>query len=87
MVPVRSADAAVELVNAGDFGLRASVWSGDQDRARRIAPRLQVGVVGINRLPVPPIHMNFVGAKHSGVGRESIRSSFEEYVTVQAVLE
>jgi acyl-CoA reductase-like NAD-dependent aldehyde dehydrogenase len=45
---VDSADEAIERANASRFGLTASVWTKDIDRAQEIAKRLRAGVVTIN---------------------------------------
>ncbi len=64
-------DDAVRRANAGDYGLGASVWSADVERAARLLPRLEAGAVWVNAhrvtLGAPqPSH----GWKHSGVGTE-----------------
>jgi acyl-CoA reductase-like NAD-dependent aldehyde dehydrogenase len=48
VVRVEGASDAVARVNAGRYGLGASIWTGDTDRARRLAARLDVGVVTVN---------------------------------------
>jgi acyl-CoA reductase-like NAD-dependent aldehyde dehydrogenase len=48
IVRVHGADEAVRAVNAGKYGLGASIWSSDLPRAERLAERLEVGVVDIN---------------------------------------
>jgi acyl-CoA reductase-like NAD-dependent aldehyde dehydrogenase len=72
VVPYRDLDDAVERANAGDYGLTASVWSPDLDRAADVASRLDCGQVSVN------IHggavrpeLPFSGHKWSGVGVEN----------------
>ena len=48
IVRISGTDDAVRQINAGKYGLGASIWTGDLARARRIAGRLDVGVVSIN---------------------------------------
>ncbi|QDV33947.1 aldehyde dehydrogenase family protein [Tautonia plasticadhaerens] len=68
---VRDDAEAASAVNSSRFGLSASVWGGDRRRARRLADRLDVGVVGINEatsffaLASAPAG----GVKASGFGR------------------
>jgi acyl-CoA reductase-like NAD-dependent aldehyde dehydrogenase len=73
ILPVKSfrhEDEVVSSVNGTQFGLSASVWSGDPIRARQMARKLDVGVAWINKhldldptLPISP-------SKQSGVGTE-----------------
>src|SRR5690606_26639895 len=42
-------DQAVEKANALDYGLCASVWGGDRERAHRVASRLEAGTVYVNK--------------------------------------
>lgn len=48
VIKVADEDEAVRLANDSQYGLSASVWTGDADRGRRIARRLDVGAVNIN---------------------------------------
>ncbi|SJN28158.1 Aldehyde dehydrogenase [Microbacterium esteraromaticum] len=63
-------DEAVAMANSLDVGLGASVWSGDRDRARDVAARLEAGTVWINSHGgVHPL-IPFGGVKKSGYGLE-----------------
>jgi acyl-CoA reductase-like NAD-dependent aldehyde dehydrogenase len=48
IVRIRGVDDAVRQINAGKYGLGASIWSTDLARARRIASKLDVGIVNVN---------------------------------------
>jgi acyl-CoA reductase-like NAD-dependent aldehyde dehydrogenase len=48
VVRIRGTEDAVRQINAGKYGLGASIWTRDEARARRIARRLEVGIVNIN---------------------------------------
>jgi succinate-semialdehyde dehydrogenase/glutarate-semialdehyde dehydrogenase len=63
-------DAAVELANATSFGLGGAVFCGDLARARRVADRLECGMVWINRPTSTEAGLPFGGVKRSGFGRE-----------------
>jgi betaine-aldehyde dehydrogenase len=70
VMKVADADEAVRLANDSDYGLSASVWTGDKKRGKEIARRLEVGAVEVNDVnthlacfPVPQ-----AGWKTSGVG-------------------
>jgi succinate-semialdehyde dehydrogenase/glutarate-semialdehyde dehydrogenase len=71
IVVVPDDDAAiVALANAVDVGLAGYVCSADLGRALRVAERLEVGMVGINRGLVSDPAAPFGGVKASGIGRE-----------------
>jgi acyl-CoA reductase-like NAD-dependent aldehyde dehydrogenase len=63
-------DEAIELANEGRYGLTAAIWTGDVDRAFRVADRIDAGYLWINdvetRFPAVP----FGGWGDSGVGAE-----------------
>jgi len=64
-------DEVVDGLNAGPYGLDASVWSADADRAVTIAARLKVGQAYVNTHAGPPEpDVPFGGVKASGFGRE-----------------
>lgn len=63
-------DEAVRLANDSEYGLSASVWSGDVARGRRIAERLEVGTAWVNCWLLRDLRVPFGGMKNSGVGRE-----------------
>ncbi len=66
------------------YGLAAGVWSGDSERAARVARKLRSGQVSVNgarsREPLP-----FGGYKQSGNGREWGKWGLEEYLEVKAL--
>ncbi|NUP74426.1 MAG: aldehyde dehydrogenase family protein, partial [Sinomonas sp.] len=70
IVKYSTVDEAVELANALEVGLGASVWSDDRERAREVAARLKAGTVWINAHGVVHPLVPFGGAKQSGYGLE-----------------
>jgi acyl-CoA reductase-like NAD-dependent aldehyde dehydrogenase len=83
----RGDDDAVALANDSEFGLAAEVWTGDPDRAQRVARALRVGQVKLNGVRTrDALDAPFGGFKHSGLGRELGRWGLEEFLEVQAVL-
>ena len=70
LMPFRSEEEAIELANGTRYGLAASVWTRDGDRAHRVARRLDAGLVWINTWMIRDLRTPFGGVKESGVGRE-----------------
>ncbi len=61
---------AVARANATEYGLSASVWTRDLERAHRVADRIEAGTVWINTWLLRDLRVPFGGTKGSGVGRE-----------------
>ncbi len=57
-------------VNALEYGLTASIWTHDLDRAHRLASRVEAGYVWINGASTHHVGVPFGGVKQSGLGRE-----------------
>ncbi len=61
---------AVELANSTPYGLSATIWTNDLNRAHRVAERIEAGTVWINCWLLRDLRVPFGGTKQSGVGRE-----------------
>ncbi|HAY43696.1 MAG TPA: aldehyde dehydrogenase, partial [Micrococcaceae bacterium] len=78
-------DELLPHVNSGSYGLGASVWSPDLDRAREVAFELEAGTVWINQHTVVELDAPFGGWKASGTGRERGRWGLEEYLEPRTI--
>ena len=73
VVRANSFEAALELVNAHEFGNGTSIFTRDGDTARDFAHRVQVGMVGVNvPIPVPMAFHSFGGWKRSLFGDHAV---------------
>jgi succinate-semialdehyde dehydrogenase / glutarate-semialdehyde dehydrogenase len=79
---VPDADAAVELANDTVYGLGGTVF-GEESEARKVAERIDTGMVGINTYLGVPVEIPFGGTKHSGVGRELGRSGMSQFANIK----
>lgn len=73
----------VELANASEFGLAASIWTGDAARGLALAQRIICGTVWVNKHLVLPLDVSFGGAKQSGIGRERGWAGLEEFTQLK----
>jgi 5-carboxymethyl-2-hydroxymuconic-semialdehyde dehydrogenase len=80
-----SEDEAVALANETEYGLDAIIYTGDRDRADRVASRLVAGTVWVNTFFVRDLRAPFGGARSSGIGREGGVYSFDFYADVKTV--
>jgi aminomuconate-semialdehyde/2-hydroxymuconate-6-semialdehyde dehydrogenase len=66
----RTDEEGLELANACDYGLAATVWTQDISRANRIGAKLEAGIIWVNCWLLRDLRTPFGGMKNSGVGRE-----------------
>jgi succinate-semialdehyde dehydrogenase/glutarate-semialdehyde dehydrogenase len=85
LFPFRREDEAVTMANHSDYGLGASVWSGDRERVERLLPLLETGSVFVNGLVKSDPRLPFGGVKDSGFGRELAREGMLEFVNQKTV--
>ena len=76
----------ISKVNASQFGLGASIWTTDMERATRISKQLDVGMVWINDVNICIPQCPWGGVKSSGRGRDLSKYSLYEYTTIQHIM-
>lgn len=70
VITVRDDDEAARVASATRYGLGASVWSGDPDRALGLGRRISSGALFVNAVVASDPRLPFGGIKNSGYGRE-----------------
>jgi 5-carboxymethyl-2-hydroxymuconic-semialdehyde dehydrogenase len=76
-------EEGVAMANDTDFGLAATLVTGDRDRAERVSSRLRAGTVWVNCFFVRDLSAPFGGSGRSGIGREGGTWSFDFYCDVK----
>jgi len=74
---------AVKIANASPYGLQASVWSDNINRAHRVARALRAGTVHVNQYDEDDITVPFGGYKQSGNGRDKSLHAFDKYTELK----
>jgi len=76
----------IELANATQFGLGASIWSRNIQRAEELSRYVEAGFIAVNSIVKSDPRLPFGGIKKSGVGRELSRYGLLEFVNVKTVV-
>lgn len=87
IVPYRDEEQGITFCNQTRYGLGASVWSNDLERAEQLLTRIKTGVGFVNshkRTPLGDRKMPFGGSKMSGLGRTRTAIGFAEYTETYA---
>jgi len=82
---VKDEEAAIALANDSDFGLGGSVWTRDIARGKRVASRVETGMMFINNLDWTDAELPFGGIKNSGYGRELGDMGIQQFVNKKLV--
>ena len=83
VIRFRTEDEAVAMANDSSYGLQASVWSSDIDRAHRVSRQLRAGTVHVNQYDEDDITVPFGGYKQSGNGRDKSLHAFDKYTELK----
>jgi succinate-semialdehyde dehydrogenase/glutarate-semialdehyde dehydrogenase len=82
---VKSDEAAIDLANDSIFGLGASIFSNNKERAEKMASQIDSGMVFINHPTWTAPELPFGGTKRSGYGRELSDLGIFEFVNKKLI--
>jgi succinate-semialdehyde dehydrogenase/glutarate-semialdehyde dehydrogenase len=82
---VKDEEAAIALANNSDFGLGGSVFTKDIARGKRVASRIETGMMFVNNISWSDAELPFGGIKDSGYGRELGDMGIQEFVNKKLV--
>jgi len=82
---VENESEAIRKANDVEFGLGASIWTKDLEKADKMSRRIESGIVSVNNVVLSDPRIPFGGVKHSGFGRELSRYGMLEFVNIKAV--
>ncbi len=88
VAPVITVDTdaeAMKIANDSKFGLGASIWTQDLEKAERLSDIAEAGIVTVNSMVVSDPRVPFGGVKSSGFGRELSRYGMLEFVNIKSV--
>ncbi|MFF3372153.1 aldehyde dehydrogenase family protein [Streptomyces sp. NPDC002680] len=85
VIPFDDEKEAVRIANNSKYGLSGAVWSGDQERAERVARKIKTGMVVVNGA-AGTMRVPFGGVKQSGHGREWGDAGVEEFLDAKSLV-
>lgn len=88
VMPFQSEDEAIALANDSVYGLNASVWSKDLEKAKRVTSRLETGNAVINdvMMSIANQHLPFGGVKQSGIGKYHGKDGIRRFCHEKSVM-
>ncbi len=84
IIPYDTEEEAIQIANDTIYGLAGAVWSGDEERAQKVARKIRTGMIDINGGSFNPA-APFGGYKQSGRGREAGKFGLEEFLEVKSM--
>ena len=85
VIRVQDAEDALRVANDTDFGLGSNIWTSDVERGKKLAERVEAGLVFINGMVASDARLPFGGVKRSGYGRELSEYGIKEFTNIQTV--
>ncbi|MDF1686038.1 MAG: aldehyde dehydrogenase [Parvibaculaceae bacterium] len=81
----KNPEDAIQIANNTNYGLQASVWTRDINKAHKVARQLRAGSVNINNTDGGDISMPFGGYKQSGIGRDLSLHAYDKYTQLKSI--
>jgi succinate-semialdehyde dehydrogenase/glutarate-semialdehyde dehydrogenase/succinyl-CoA reductase len=85
IITVDNEDEAIKLANDTQYGLGASIWTQDLDKAEKLSMSIQSGIVTVNNIVASDPRVPFGGVKKSGFGRELSKYGMLEFANIKSV--
>ncbi|VVB56055.1 D-glyceraldehyde dehydrogenase (NADP(+)) [uncultured archaeon] len=85
VIVVKDETEAIRVANDSEFGLGASIWSRDTDRALRLGSNIESGVVAVNSFVKSDPRLPFGGVKKSGIGRKLSKFGLYEFMNIKSI--
>ena len=85
LIRAKDTEDAIRLANDSEFGLGSAIWTADTEEARRIADRIESGMVFVNGMVASDARLPFGGVKKSGFGHELSEIGIKEFTNAQTV--
>ncbi|HYS98860.1 MAG TPA: NAD-dependent succinate-semialdehyde dehydrogenase [Candidatus Dormibacteraeota bacterium] len=85
VIRVKDAADALRVANDTDFGLGSNIWTSDIERGKKLAEKVEAGLVFINGMVASDARLPFGGVKRSGYGRELSEYGIKEFTNIQTV--
>jgi len=82
---VNDEDEGIRLANDTQYGLGASIWTRDLEKAEKLSRKVSSGIVSVNNVVASDPRVPFGGVKKSGFGRELSRYGMLEFVNIKSV--
>jgi succinate-semialdehyde dehydrogenase/glutarate-semialdehyde dehydrogenase len=86
VIIVKNEEEAVRIANETEYGLGASIWSANIEKAEKLALRLEAGFIAINDMVKSDPRLPFGGVKNSGVGRELSHYGLKEFTNIKTIM-
>lgn len=87
LMKFKTEEEVLEMANSTQYGLAASVWTEDKEKAKRMVEKIESGVVWINCWNIRDLDTPFGGMKKSGVGREGTWDALHFFTQQKTVTE
>lgn len=83
VIPFSTDEEAIKIANNTRFGLGASIWTTDIEKAKRVSVKIESGCVFINSMVKSDPRLPFGGIKNSGFGRELTTFGVHEFMNIK----